>query len=79
MITEAVGEDGQVKVNYLPTTLSGTTRSWLINLPEGSIYNWDQLCTMCIKDFQGTYERSSIAMTRFGTMGIMSPRLGRKE
>jgi hypothetical protein len=38
-------------------------RSWLINLPEGSIYNWDQLCTIFIGNFQGTYERLSTVET----------------
>jgi hypothetical protein len=43
--------------------LSGATRSWLINLPEGSINSWDQLCAIFIKNFQGTYERPSTAET----------------
>jgi hypothetical protein len=33
-IIEAVRRDDQVKANCLPTTLTGTARSWLINLPE---------------------------------------------
>jgi hypothetical protein len=32
-------------------------------LPEASITSWDQLCAMFIENFQGTYERSSIAET----------------
>jgi hypothetical protein len=43
--------------------LSGTVRSWLINLPKGSIYTWDQLCVMFIGNFQGTYERPSTVET----------------
>jgi hypothetical protein len=50
-IIEAAGGDDRVKVNYLPTALSGVARSWLINLPDGSIYTWDQLCGMFIKNF----------------------------
>jgi hypothetical protein len=38
-------------------------RSWLINLPEGSIHSWDQLCAIFIGNFQGTYERPSTADT----------------
>jgi hypothetical protein len=49
--------------NYLPMVLSGKTRSWLIDLPEGSIYTWDQLCAMFIGNFQGTYEHPSTAET----------------
>jgi hypothetical protein len=43
--------------------LSDVARSWLINLPVGSIYNWDQLCAMFIKNFQGMYERPSTTET----------------
>jgi hypothetical protein len=52
-----------VKANFLPTTLIGAARSWLINLPEGSITSWDQLCAMFIRIFQGTYECPSITET----------------
>jgi hypothetical protein len=38
MVIGATGGDDQVKVNYLPMTLFGTARFWLINLPEGFIY-----------------------------------------
>jgi hypothetical protein len=38
-VIETAEGDDQVKVNYLPTILSGVSKSWLINLPEGSIYN----------------------------------------
>jgi hypothetical protein len=63
IIVEAVGGDDRVKANFLPTTLTGTSRSWLINLPEGSITSWDQLCAMFIENFQGTYERLSTVET----------------
>jgi hypothetical protein len=43
--------------------LSRAARSWLINLPEGSIHSWDQLCAMFIENFQGTYERPSTVET----------------
>jgi hypothetical protein len=43
--------------------LSGMARSWLINLPKGSIYTWDQLCAMFIRNFQRTYEHPSIVET----------------
>jgi hypothetical protein len=62
-IIEAVGGDDQVKANFLPTTLTGVARSWLNNLPEGSITSWDQLCAMFIGNFQGMYERPSTAET----------------
>jgi hypothetical protein len=62
-IIEAAGGDDRVKANYLPTTLSGVARSWLINLLKGSIYMCDQLCAMFIENFQDTYERSSTTET----------------
>jgi hypothetical protein len=34
-----------------------------MNLPEGTIYNWDQLCAMFIRNFQGMYEHPSTAET----------------
>jgi hypothetical protein len=52
-----------VNANFLPTTLTGAARSWLINLPEGSVTSWDQLCVMFIRNFQGTYESPSTAET----------------
>jgi hypothetical protein len=58
-VIEVTGGDDRVKANYLPTTLSSVARSWLINLPEGSIYIRDQLCAMFIENFQGTYEHPS--------------------
>jgi hypothetical protein len=62
-VIEAAGGDDRVKTNFLPTTLSGAARSWLINLPEGSIYSWDQLCVMFIRNSQDTYDRPSTAET----------------
>jgi hypothetical protein len=59
MVIEATGGNDRVKANYMLTTLSGMTRSWLVNLPESTIYNWDQLCAMFIGNFQGTYDHPS--------------------
>jgi hypothetical protein len=44
-------------------TLSGAARSWLINLPEGTVHSWDQLYAMFISNFQGTYEHPSTPKT----------------
>jgi hypothetical protein len=44
-------------------TLSEAIRSWLINLLEGYIHSWDQLCAMFIGNFQGIYEPPSTAKT----------------
>jgi hypothetical protein len=50
-VIEAAGGDYRVKANYLPTALSDTARSWLINLPDGYIYSWYQLCAIFIGNF----------------------------
>jgi hypothetical protein len=63
MVIEAIGSDDRVKANYLPMSLSGVVRSWLINLPKGTIYNWDKLCVMFINNLHGTYENPSTAKT----------------
>jgi hypothetical protein len=60
---EVVGGDDRVKINFLHTALSGVTRSWLINLSEGSIHSWDQLYAMFIGNFESTYECPSIVET----------------
>jgi hypothetical protein len=62
-VIEAAGGDDQVKANFLPTALTGAARSWLINLPEGSVTLCDQLCVMFIENFQGTYKHPSTAET----------------
>jgi hypothetical protein len=62
-IIEAVGGDDRVKANFLPTALTGVTRSRLINLPEGSVTLWDQLCAIFIENFQSTHEHPSTAET----------------
>jgi hypothetical protein len=62
-IIEAAGGDDRVKANFLPMVLSNATRSWLINLSEGSINSWDQLCAMFVGNFQGAYERPSTTET----------------
>jgi hypothetical protein len=52
-----------VKANFLPTALTSTTKSSLINLPEGSITSWYQLCAIFIGNFQDTYEHPSTTET----------------
>jgi hypothetical protein len=62
-VIEAAGGDDRVKAKFLPTALTGVAKSWLINLSEGSVTSWDQLCAMFIENFQGTYECSSTTET----------------
>jgi len=37
MIIEAAYGDDYVKANHLPTVLQGSARTWLMNLPEGTV------------------------------------------
>src|SRR5664279_4005936 len=37
--------------------LKDAARSWLMNLPEGSISSWGELCEQLVANFKGTYER----------------------
>jgi hypothetical protein len=52
MVIEATGGDTRVKTNFLPMALTDAARSWLINLPDGSINSWDQLCAMFIRNLR---------------------------
>jgi hypothetical protein len=38
------GGNEAVMVNYFPVALTGTARSWLLNLPEGTLHSWSELC-----------------------------------
>src|SRR5438128_7803639 len=40
--------------NYFSTALTGSARSWLMNLPEASICSWEDLCDQFVANFQGT-------------------------
>jgi hypothetical protein len=44
--------------NYFPVALMGTTRSWLMNLPEGTLTSWQELCRQFMANFEGVYPRS---------------------
>jgi hypothetical protein len=40
----AAGENETIMTNYFSVPQTGTTRSWLMNLPEGSLTSWAELC-----------------------------------
>jgi hypothetical protein len=40
----AAGGNGAVMANYFPVALTGMARSWLMNLPEGTLHSWSKLC-----------------------------------
>jgi hypothetical protein len=39
----ATGGNEVIMTNYFPVALTGTVRSWLINLPPWSLYSWEEL------------------------------------
>jgi hypothetical protein len=39
-----VGGNEVIMANYFPVALIGMARSWLINLPEGTLDSWSELC-----------------------------------
>ena len=38
-MVQAIGVHGNVMANYFPTALTGSARSWLMNLPRGSVHS----------------------------------------
>jgi hypothetical protein len=52
-----VGGDEAVMVNYFPVALIGMTRSWLMNLPEGTLTSWQELCRQFTTNFESAYSR----------------------
>jgi hypothetical protein len=55
---QATGGGPQVMANYFHVTLQGTTRSWLMNLPPGSVGSWGELCQQFATNFSGSFNRS---------------------
>jgi hypothetical protein len=43
--------------NYFPVALTSTARSWLMNLREGSLTFWHELCHQFTANFESTYSR----------------------
>jgi hypothetical protein len=53
----AAGGNEAVMANYFPEALTGTARSWLMNLPEGTLYSWSELCRQFTANFESAYAR----------------------
>jgi hypothetical protein len=45
--------------NYFPVALTGTARSWLMNLPQGSLTSWEELCHQFTANFESAYAHPS--------------------
>jgi hypothetical protein len=54
----ATGWDEAIFSKYFPVALTRMTRSWLMNLPKGTLDFWSELCRMFTINFKSTYVRS---------------------
>jgi hypothetical protein len=43
--------------NYLKVALTGMSLSWLMNLPEGTLASWQELCHQFTTNFESAYSR----------------------
>ena len=48
---EAANGDENVMANWFPMALKDGARTWLLNLPPGTIFSWDKMCTRFIANF----------------------------
>ena len=51
---EAANGDEKVMANWFPMALKDGARSWLLNLPAGSISSWGEMRDCFVTNFQGT-------------------------
>jgi hypothetical protein len=54
----ATGRNEAVMANYFPVALTGTARSCLMNLLEGTLHSWSELCCQFTVNFESAYARS---------------------
>jgi hypothetical protein len=52
------GRNETIMANYFPIALTGTTRSWLMNLPKWTLDSWTKLCCQFTANFESAYARS---------------------
>jgi hypothetical protein len=52
---KVAGGDSYVMANYLPICLSSSARTWLLELPVGSIHSRSQLCWLFTRNFHTTH------------------------
>ena len=54
---EAANRDEKVMANWFPMALKNGARTWLLNLPPGTISSWNEMRTRFVANFQGTRDR----------------------
>ena len=58
---KAANSDEKVTANWFPMALKDGARSWLLNLPAGSISSWGEMPERFIANFQGARHCPSAA------------------
>jgi hypothetical protein len=53
----AAGGNEAIMDNYFPVALTGTAQSWLVNLLEGTLDSWSELCRQFTANFESAYAR----------------------
>jgi hypothetical protein len=51
------GGGDEIAMMHLPLMLEGSARTWLNQLPPNSIWIWEDLVRVFVKNFEGTYKR----------------------
>jgi hypothetical protein len=52
-----VGGNEAIMANYFSVALTGTARSWLMNLPEGTLDSWSELCRQFTANLKSAYSQ----------------------
>jgi hypothetical protein len=58
-VTPAGGNDA-VMASYLHVALTGSARTWLMNLTPGSIQSWGELCALFSANFASAYQQHGV-------------------
>ena len=56
-VVQIGGGGDEIAMMHLPLMLEGSARTWLNQLPPNSIWIWEDLERVFIKNFEGTYKR----------------------
>lgn len=58
---EGASGDEKITANWFPMALKDGARSWLLNLLEGSVSSWEEMCVRFIANFQATHDHPRAA------------------
>jgi hypothetical protein len=53
----AAGGNTALMASYFHVALTGSARTWLMNLTSGSIYSWEELCARFTANFASAYQQ----------------------